>query len=62
MIEAVTRDHLDATNRKLNSKIGLLLRAEYCEFMAESTTGHASRMWRISADRRKQEAEAYVAT
>jgi hypothetical protein len=57
MSKPITRDHLEAVNKKYETREGLTLRAEYCEFMARSArTSHEREMWNLSGSRRRQEA------
>lgn len=57
IIMPITRDHLDATNKKLTTVQGLKLRAEYCQFMAATASNEDERkLWTISAEKRGQDA------
>jgi hypothetical protein len=57
MSKAITPQHLRAVNNQQNDRHGLLLRAEYCDFMARTAkTEHERKMWNLSGSRRREEA------
>ena len=53
----LTVEQRKAFNEKWKTKEGLLLRAQYCDFMARSTPNEA-KYWEESARRRRKEAAA----
>jgi hypothetical protein len=57
MVKSITREHLEAVNRRTETTAGLNLRAEYCDFMSQTLDDPvAERLWAISAQRRREEA------
>jgi hypothetical protein len=57
MVKPLTQEHLIAYRTRNQTKAGLLLRAEYCDFMSQtSATENGRDLWAISASKRREEA------